>query len=55
MAKLEWDPEAEQRLKKAPFFVRGMARKRVEKAARERGLERVTLELLEQVKKREMP
>ena len=54
MARLEWDSEAEERLNRAPFLVRGMARRRIEKTARERGLKRVTVELLEQVKKREM-
>ena len=53
-AKLEWDKEAEQRLKKAPFFVRKMARGKIEKAAREQGLTQITLEFVEQVKRKEM-
>lgn len=56
MAKsIPWDVDAAAELKRAPFFVRKLARGRVEKAARERGLERVTMELVEQVKNREMP
>ncbi len=51
---LEWDGEAEKRLKKAPFFVRKLARGKIEKAARERGLNRITLEFVEQIKKQEM-
>ena len=53
-AELEWDADATRRLKKAPFFVRKIARGKIEKAAREQGLKRVTLEFVEQVKKREM-
>lgn len=51
---LEWDADAEQRLKQAPFFVRRIARQKVERAARERGLNRVTLDLVESIKHREM-
>ena len=42
----EWTPEAEKELKKIPFFVRGKARRNTETFARERGLERITLETL---------
>ena len=41
-----WAPDAEKELKKIPFFVRGKARRNTETFARERGLERVTLETL---------
>ena len=51
---LEWDPDAVRRLNKAPFFVRKIARGKVEKAAREQGLTRITLEFVESIKKREM-
>ncbi len=51
---IEWDIEAEKRLKKAPFFVRKMARAKVEKAARERGISRITLEIMEEIKRQEM-
>ncbi|MBY6204873.1 ferredoxin:protochlorophyllide reductase (ATP-dependent) subunit B [Halomonas denitrificans] len=41
-----WDPEAEQELKKIPFFVRGKARRNTERYAAESGLERITVETL---------
>ncbi len=52
--KMEWDEDAKQRLQKAPFFIRPLARSKVEKAARERGETRVTLALFEQIKQQEM-
>lgn len=52
--KLEWDQAALDRVQAAPFFVRKLIRKKVEKAARERGLEKVTVELLDQVKQKQM-
>ena len=51
---IEWDPEAEKRINKAPFFVRKIARGKVEKAARELGVSRITVELMEKIKKQEM-
>jgi len=51
---LVWDPEAEARINKAPIFVRKMARGKVEKAARALGEKRITVELLERIKKQEM-
>lgn len=51
---VEWDPEAEKRINKAPFFVRKMARSKVEKAAIALGERRITVELMEQIKKQEM-
>lgn len=50
---LPWDEDAEARLKKAPFFVRPFIRVRVEKIARDRGLPKVTLALLDEVKSSE--
>jgi light-independent protochlorophyllide reductase subunit B len=41
-----WTAEAEQELKKIPFFVRGRARKNTERFAAERGLASITLETL---------
>jgi light-independent protochlorophyllide reductase subunit B len=41
-----WTAEAEKELKKIPFFVRGKARRNTENFARERGLDRITLETL---------
>ncbi|WP_415901841.1 PCP reductase family protein [Neptuniibacter sp. QD29_5] len=52
--KLEWDEDAKQRVDAAPFFVRKLIRHKVEKAARQQGLERITEELLDKVKKKQM-
>jgi light-independent protochlorophyllide reductase subunit B len=41
-----WTAEAEQELRKVPFFVRGKARRNTECFARERGLGTITLEAL---------
>ena len=43
---ITWTPEAEARLKKAPFFLRGMVRKLSEKKARELGIATITEEVL---------
>ena len=43
MSAMDWDPEAEAALAKAPFFVRPLARRKVEQRVRERGGTRVTL------------
>lgn len=52
--KLEWDDAALKRVEAAPFFVRKLIRHKVEKAAREQGLGRITEALLDQVKKKQM-
>jgi len=41
-----WAPEAEQELKKIPFFVRGKARRNTERFAEERGIQTITVETL---------
>ncbi len=41
-----WAPEAEQELKKIPFFVRGKARRNTERFARELGIQTITVETL---------
>ncbi|MGB4335702.1 MAG: nitrogenase component 1, partial [Chromatiaceae bacterium] len=41
-----WDFQAEQELKKIPFFVRGKARRNTERFARERGLATISMETL---------
>jgi light-independent protochlorophyllide reductase subunit B len=41
-----WTTEAEQELRKIPFFVRGKARRNTESFARERGLPSITIETL---------
>ncbi|SRR5579884_133327 len=45
-----WDREAERRLSNVPTPVRAMARVELERTAIERGLPRVTVELMEEVK-----
>lgn len=52
--KVEWGEAAKKRLQKATFFIRPLAKAKVEKAARAAGQTRITLVLLEQIKKREM-
>jgi len=51
---LEWDDAAIRRLKKAPFFIRKLARGKIEKAAREQGVDRITVEFVDSIKNREM-
>ena len=47
---LEWTPEAKAKLKKIPYFVRSQARQRIEEMARDRDLEEVTAEIVEQAR-----
>lgn len=47
---IQWDAGAEQRMKKVPAFVRGMVVKRVETYCRDKGIDRVTVEQLEQIR-----
>lgn len=49
---IEWTPEAEERLKEIPFFVRPAARKKIEKLARESGFTQITPEVYDQAKKK---
>lgn len=51
---MEWDKDAEEKLKKAPFFIRKIAKGKVEKAARAEGIERITLDFMEKIKQKEM-
>jgi len=53
-AELRWAPDAEKRVARIPSFVRGVVTKRVESYARERGIDTVTAELLDEIR-REMP
>ena len=43
---IRWTADAEQELKKIPFFVRGKARRNTESFAQTHGLAQVTLETL---------
>jgi AdoMet-dependent heme synthase len=47
-----WDEAASARMKKIPAFVRGMVVRAVEESCRKRGLDRVTVEELEQIRAR---
>ncbi len=47
-----WDVEAEQRLHNVPAQVRAMARMELERTAADKGLSRVTVSLMEEVKAR---
>jgi hypothetical protein len=47
-----WDPEAERRLERIPASVRALARTELERTASDRSLDRVTVELMEEVKAR---
>jgi Proto-chlorophyllide reductase 57 kD subunit len=47
---MEWEPDAQARVKKAPFFVRPFIKARAEREATTRGLTTVTCALLDEVK-----
>lgn len=49
---VNWTPEAENRLKEIPFFVRPAARKKIEKFAREAGIIDITEAVYEQAKQK---
>ena len=51
---LPWSPEAEERMRRIPSFVRGVVTSRVESFARERGHEVIDLEVIAEVR-RSMP
>lgn len=48
--RIEWDPEAERRLDRVPAPVRAMARIELERTAADRGLSRITVALMEEIK-----
>jgi hypothetical protein len=50
---MQWEAEAQARLKKAPFFVRFFIKQRAESEARRRGLDVVTTTLLDVLKSKE--
>lgn len=49
---IEWEPEAERRLDNVPAPVRTMAKIELERTAAERGTNRITIALMEEVKAR---
>ena len=52
---IQWASDAEARIKRVPFFVRPLARRKAEAAAEERGMPEVTSALLDELKAKEMP
>ena len=48
--RIEWDLEAERRLDRVPAPVRAMARIELERTAADRGLSRITVSLMEEIK-----
>ncbi|MFZ5875209.1 MAG: hypothetical protein ACOYXU_02255 [Nitrospirota bacterium] len=47
---MRWSGDAQQRLENIPFFIRPMAKKEIERMAREAGRTEVTVEVMEQAK-----
>ena len=47
---MSWDDEAQQELRKIPFFVRGKVRRNTDAFARQQGLAEVTLDTLYEAK-----
>jgi hypothetical protein len=47
---MAWSPEAEQRLENIPDFIRPMARKEVERLAKERGVTTITAQVMDDAK-----
>ncbi|MDH4228904.1 MAG: PCP reductase family protein [Nitrospirota bacterium] len=52
MSEPVWTPEAEAAIAKAPFFVRPMARRAVEKAARAEGVQHIDLDYVTRVRQK---
>jgi radical SAM protein with 4Fe4S-binding SPASM domain len=50
-SELSWDADARSRMERIPSFVRGVVTRRVESFARDRGLDRITVEVLEDVRR----
>lgn len=48
-----WEEDAVKYIDKAPFFVRGFAKKKVEKAANANGLSIITKEFVEKIRQKE--
>ncbi|WNM58867.1 radical SAM/SPASM domain-containing protein [Candidatus Nitrospira allomarina] len=52
VSSVEWEAAAEERLSRIPYFLRAMVKKGVERHAAEQGLPTVTIELMEELRKR---
>ena len=48
-----WDDEALKKIEQAPFFIRKIAKNKVEKAALAQGETRITVDFVEQVRQKE--
>ncbi len=48
---VQWSAEAQQRLKQIPFFARPQARQQVERRAAECGIDLITPDVLERVRR----
>jgi hypothetical protein len=51
---MTWSPEAEERLSNIPDFIQPMARKEIERLAKERGATTVSAELMDEAKEKFM-
>ena len=51
---IAWTPDAEKRLENIPDFIRPMARKEVERVAKERGLATITAQVMDETKEKFM-
>jgi Proto-chlorophyllide reductase 57 kD subunit len=49
---ITWTPDAEKRLENIPDFIRPMARKEVERVAKERGMATITAQVMDDVKEK---
>ncbi|MFK7989049.1 MAG: PCP reductase family protein [Sandaracinaceae bacterium] len=54
-SKVRWHPDAADMMKKVPFFVRPLAKRKAEEAARARGEEEVSVALVEELRAKNMP
>jgi hypothetical protein len=50
---LTWDDEALKKIERAPFFIRKIAKNKVEKAALAQGETRITVDFVERVRQKE--
>ena len=48
-----WTPEALEKLKRAPFFVRPFAKRKIEAEARAQNLPEITAEFVEQLRRKQ--
>jgi hypothetical protein len=51
-SEVAWDEASELRLSRIPYFLRAMVKKGVERHARENGIALVTIELMEELRKK---